>query len=147
MKPFFPGARVENKPVMAKPPRQKLSALAGKFAVVGLFNTFVHVATTVLAVEEFGVHPVPASVAGFTLAFCVSFVLNTYWTFKQKDQLHRRFSRFLIVSISAMLLNTAIMYLAVDILHIHYMLGLATVLIVVPLYNFLLNLKWSYRVD
>ena len=60
-------------------------------------------------------------------------------------ELARRFLRFCVVSVSAMLLNTLIMYVAVEGLQWHYLLGLLVVLLVVPPYNFFLNLLWSYR--
>ncbi|MDX1734088.1 MAG: GtrA family protein [Halioglobus sp.] len=123
----------------------QLGPLALRFGVVGVLNTLVHVCTTVLLVEGLEVHPVPASVAGFVLAVIVSFLLNTFWTFRQADELARRFLRFFVVSVSAMLLNTLIMYVAVEWLHWHYLLGLLVVLLVVPPYNFFLNLLWSYR--
>jgi putative flippase GtrA len=126
---------------------QKLTALFGKFALVGVLNTLVHALTTVALVELVQLHPVPASVAGFLLAVAVSFVLNTFWTFRQSDNLQQRFVRFIVVSVTAMLLNTLIMYLAVNVFSLHYLLGLLMVLFVVPVYNFTLNLKWSYRVD
>ena len=126
---------------------QPLTALFGKFALVGVLNTFVHAATTIALVELLQVHPVPSSVAGFLLAVSVSFVLNTFWTFRQSDNLQQRFLRFLVVSVTAMLLNTLIMYVAVSVFEFHYLLGLLAVLLIVPIYNFTLNLKWSYRVE
>lgn len=128
-------------------PSHRLGPVVVKFAAVGVLNTAVHVMTTVLLVEMLHVNPVPASVVGFVFAVTVSFLLNTYWTFRRSDNLSRRFLRFLLVSVSAMLLNTLIMYAAVDVYAIHYLIGLALVLLIVPAYNFVLNYFWSFRSD
>ncbi|MCR9104643.1 MAG: GtrA family protein [Gammaproteobacteria bacterium] len=125
--------------------RGPLALVAGKFAVVGVINTLVYFVVTGSLVELALLAPVPASVVGFVFAVLVSFALNTAWTFRQTDQLHLRFARFLIVSVTGMALNTVIMYLVVTQLQLHYLWGMLAVLFVVPPCNFVLNLRWSYK--
>ena len=44
-----------------------------------------------------------------------------------------------------LLVNTFIMYVTVDVWEWHYRVGLALVVVVIPLHNFTLNYYWSYR--
>lgn len=116
-----------------------------RYGVVGLINTAVHFLTTIALVEIGDFNPVPASVAGFLLAVLVSFLLNSRWTFGQTDRMLERLLKFSAVSIFGMCLNTGVMYLAVETLNMHYLVGLLLVVFIVPPSNFLLNYFWSFR--
>ena len=116
-----------------------------RYAVVGGINTAVHFLVTVVLVESGLMSPVPASVAGFICALLVAYMLNRHWTFGQTDRPLERLYRFSAVSLLGLGLNTLIMYLAVDWLNWHYLIGLLLVAVVIPPLNFLLNLYWSFR--
>jgi len=124
---------------------QSLKLTLSKYLLVGVLNTLVHFAITIALVELAMWQPIIASIIGFCAAVVVSFTLNSLWTFAQTDALPRRFVRFILVSVSGLLLNTIIMYLAVNICSLHYLLGLMVIVVVIPVYSFTLNYYWSFR--
>lgn len=125
----------------------RAAGLAGqglKYGIVGVIGTFLHFAVLVALVELFGVHPVPASVAGFVLTLVVSFLLNRSWTFAVRDAGSGAFVKYAVVSVTGLLLNTGIMYTAVEWLHWKYWIGQLIVVLVVPPCNFILNALWTF---
>ena len=125
----------------------RLAALAGKgwkYGIVGVLGTALPFAALVALVELSGVHPVPASVAGFVLVLVVSFLLNRSWTFAVRDAGSTAFVKYAAVSVTGLLLNTGIMYAAVELLHWKYWIGQLLVVLVVPPCNFLLNALWTF---
>lgn len=122
-----------------------LPSVFGRYLAVGLLGTAIHFLSTIALVEWVGVAPVPSSAVGFVLTVIVSFALNSAWTFHRSDRLGSRFAKYSVVSVSGLVLNTAIMWIAVERLAWHYLAGLCLVVLVIPPYNFTLNLLWSFR--
>ncbi|MNH89880.1 GtrA-like protein [compost metagenome] len=118
-----------------------------KYGAVGVLGTLLHMGTLFLLVEEASMHPVVASMCGFVFVLIVSYFLNKSWTFEQGGQADPiQMLKYAVVSICGLLLNTAVMYVSVQLLHWHYMLGQVIVIAVVPLSNYTLNLFWTFRV-
>jgi putative flippase GtrA len=60
-----------------------------------------------------------AAILAFLLAFCVSFVLHKYWTFKSHGQeTHKQAMLYMLTSLFALSLNTLFMYIFVG--HFHF---------------------------
>jgi len=121
-----------------------------KYAVVGLLGTALHFALLAALVEWAGVHPVVGSVLGFGVVLAVSYVLNKKWTFQDPGHAvqatdYRQFIRYCIVSGSGLILNTLIMYGAVEKFDMPYLLGQVIVTFVVPVQNYLFNRYWTFR--
>lgn len=115
-----------------------------KFGFVGLAATAVHVAMLFLLVEQLGVEPVLASVPAFLTALVISFLANHHWTFSAKGTYGHYFSRFATVSAAGMIVNVAIMYITVSLMHLSYVAGLMAVVILVPLVSFFLQRYWTF---
>lgn len=66
-----------------------------------------------------------STVVSFILAFFVSFLLQKFWTFQDKetDGVHKQLSMYFVVGLINLALNTALMYFCVDILHVWYILS------------------------
>ncbi|MEM1110599.1 MAG: GtrA family protein [Pseudomonadota bacterium] len=117
----------------------------GRYLVVGFIGTALHFLTTVALVESALLAPVPASVAGFILTLIVSFILNSRWTFARSQQVWASFLRYVLVSVSGLFLNALLMHGAIEWAGWHYLWGLVLVVLIIPPYNFSLNLLWSFR--
>lgn len=115
-----------------------------KFGLAGLTATAAHVVVLLLLVETLGVEPVLASVPAFLTALLLSFLINHRWTFLAKGAYSRYFSRYAIVSLAGLILNIAIMYSAVSLMHAPYLVGLGIVIMVVPGFTFLLQRDWTF---
>lgn len=116
-----------------------------RYIVVGVIGTATHVGALVLLVEIFYMDPVLSSTLGFILTVIVSYILNYFWTFESSQNHIIALSRYVIVSVTGLLLNVGIMHLTVNILGWWYILGQATVSFVIPVTNFLMNNYWSFK--
>lgn len=75
--------------------------------------------------ELFGVYYLVSVVLAFLIAVVVSFVLQKYWTFqdRSKDMMHKQAMVYVGVAICNTILNTFLVFVFVEYVHIHYMLG------------------------
>lgn len=116
-----------------------------RYATVGALGTAIHLAVTVGFVELGGAEPVSASAAGFIAALIVSYFVNHRWTFESTRRHRTAFVRYTAVSALGLAVNSIIMYLAVHVFGLWYVIGQMLVVAVVPPLNFVLNRSWSFR--
>ncbi len=100
--------------------------------------------------EILGVYYLTSAAFAFIVAFFVSFLLHKYWTFKSHDeQMHRQMSMYLLASLFGLLLNTVLMYIFVDYIHINVILSQIVVGLMVACVSFFVsrNLVFKYSPD
>ncbi|WP_374019214.1 GtrA family protein [Paenibacillus thiaminolyticus] len=115
-----------------------------KYGVVGVLGTLLHVGVLVLLVEWLGLNPIISSAIGFLLVLIVSYILNLLWTFGETRGGRSAFIKYAVVSSVGLLMNTGVMYVAVEWMRWPYVLGQLLVIFVVPPINFLLNYYWTF---
>jgi len=125
--------------------RQRAYSGILKYGIVGLLGTIVHIGVLALMVEVFQVNAVIGSIVGFVGALLCSYLLNYYWTFKSTHNHLSSFSRYLLVSLVGLGLNTLLMYVTVTILKWWYIYGQLSVILIVPATNYMLNRFWAFR--
>lgn len=92
-----------------------------KYALVGLLNSAIGLLVIFLCME-IGWNDVLANVAGYAVGFCVSFLINSKWTF-QHTRDASSLLRFLLVTFTAYAGNLAAMLATRDILHVDHRLA------------------------
>lgn len=120
-----------------------LSASAGRFALVGVAVTLIHVMVAAGLIEWGGIHPGVANGVAFLAANLASYAANTCWSFGARMHLGN-WSRFIVVSLAAWVLTMAIAS-AVAEAGGHYLLGIALVVAVVPALTFVAHNGFTYR--
>jgi putative flippase GtrA len=113
------------------------------FGIIGVVNTLLHSGMVVVLVERARVSPVLANVAGFALANTASFFANSYLTFRRQPTL-ALYWKFLLVSTGSLVLTVLLSGLA-EMLHWHYLIGLAMVLLCGPVLTYLLHKSFTFR--
>lgn len=116
---------------------------ATRFAVTGGLATCIHVVVASLWFNC--VHPQPAHSNGvaFITATLVGLVINTYWSFS--GRLTRAVAaRYIIVAAIGLLVSMGLSQ-AVHLAGLAYWYGIALVVLVMPIFSFLLNHYWIYR--
>ncbi|MEF3304024.1 GtrA family protein [Paenibacillus sp. GYB003] len=88
---------------------------------------------------------VPSSIAGFVLTVVAQYGLNRRWTFRSQARRSPEFVRYAAVSLSGLGLNALVMYVCADWLSLHYAVGQAIAMTAIPLSNFWLNRRWTFR--
>jgi putative flippase GtrA len=84
-----------------------LSHTPVRFVLVGIANTLTGLLIIYLLKGAFGVHDVPANLIGYAVGLCVSFLLNSRWTFAFRGTLASAAPRFAVVVVVAYLANLA----------------------------------------
>jgi putative flippase GtrA len=115
------------------------------FLVIGAAAAATHWGAVLLLVEGGGVSPLRANVAGFGLAFLLSYGGHRRWTFAAMAPPHRvALPRFLLVALSGLLLNQALFALLLARTALPYPLALLLVLLAVAVLTFLLARCWAF---
>ena len=117
-----------------------------KFSLVGVLNTLIHYAIFYICYALLDFYHLLASTIGFCVAVVNSFFLNKYWTFgSQSPDLGRQFSRFISVSLLALLVNLATMALLVEWLMFDPLIAQLGAIGLALGVNFTGNKLWSFR--
>ena len=114
------------------------------FSAVGGIGTGGHYLTLITLVENNVLSAVPASVAGFTIGAIINYMLNYHFTFNSNKSHKEAMSKFFIVAIFGAIINTALMYIGVDIVHVYYLLAQISATAIVLFWNFIINKYWTF---
>ena len=123
----------------------RLALQFGRFSIVGLAATGVHVAAGVLLVDGWGISPFSGNLGAFLFAVLVSYTGHYGWTFKSTRAHAECFWRFVVVAVICLVLNQTIVYAVVNRLGGSYHLALAIVVIIMPVVGFILNKCWTFH--
>ena len=125
---------------MAQLPRQGL-----RFAVVGVMSTGVHVLVASSLIELANFHAGAANGTAFTIATLTSYLINGKWTFEAQLGA-MQLTRFIIVA-SVGLATTVAITTAIQRAGYHYLVGIAAVVLFIPVLTFFSHRLWTYRVS
>lgn len=119
-----------------------------RFALVGCLNTgldfMIYAALTRLFLfwEE---HYLIANFIAFSTATVNSYLLNKYWTFKDKSKKHsQQYAKFFTVSFIGLLLTEIILYMLVE-AGMHDLLAKLLAIGVILFWNFFANKMWTFK--
>ena len=123
------------------------------FAVVGLASTLVHVAVFNLLVAWFAMPPLAANLAGFALAFGLSFSAHSGWTFSARQgagsvsaptQRGAELTKFFATALAGFALNSLIVFVTMDWAKLPSAAPSVLMVTVTPLFLFALNRFWVF---
>jgi putative flippase GtrA len=122
---------------------------AGRFGVVGVAATAAHLGIYFCLAEYLHLAPLVANTIAFVLAFCISFMGQAGWTFRDHADSQwitsHRLLRFLIASIAGFASNTLIVAIVVIWCGLPSAYALPFMAILVPAALFLLNRYWVFH--
>ena len=118
----------------------------GNFLLVGLSGYVVNLAVFTFALKALSVHHIAAATIAFAVAVMNNFWWNRHWTFAARDG-HAGFqaARFFAVSVTAFLIQVAILELLITSADMQKVLAQAISLILATPVNFVGNKMWSFR--
>lgn len=115
-----------------------------KYSIVGCISVLIYFLSVFVLVELFDKDPIFASTLSFIIMTYISFLLNKKYTFGSNFS-YNQLWRFLVVSAIGFTLNFSIMYLVVNILSLHYVIGELITTLIIPIINFILNNYWTFK--
>ena len=116
-----------------------------KFIGVGALATGIHYAILIMLVEQGHTDAVTASTIGYAISGVVNYLLNYYFTFISQEKHNLAALKFTLVAGTGLALNSLIMYLAIVLAGIYYLLGQVMATIIVLFWNYLANRYWTYK--
>jgi putative flippase GtrA len=116
-----------------------------KFGLVGCSGYLINLAAFSVLIDAAGVHRLPAAVGAFVVAVSNNFLWNRHWTFGPGED-HAAFQalRFLVVSVTALLINLAVLEALVVGAGMDDLPAQAIAVAVAMPFNFLGNKLWTF---
>lgn len=96
-----------------------------RFIISGGTATMVNLLVLFLLTDFVGMWYIASSVVSFFVAFIASFTLQKFWTFRDysKSAIRYQVSLYTLTTLWNLLLNTALLYVAVEYISTHYLMG------------------------
>jgi putative flippase GtrA len=118
-----------------------------KFAIVGVVNTLINLAVFFILTDVFGVYYMFSAIFAFMVAVTNSFIMNSLWTFNYKISYNpaKKYSKFFIVSVLALIVTLVLLYFFTESLKIHYLISQVFAIFFSLGINFLGNKFWTFR--
>lgn len=118
-----------------------------KFSLVGVVNTVIDFLIFFIAINVAGLHYLFANIISWFVAVGVSFFLNKFWTFKSVgvNSTASQYARFTAVSLVALGLSLLLLYVFVEIMSLHELVGKILTIGIVVFWNFFMNRLWTFK--
>ncbi len=117
-----------------------------KFCVVGGIGTLLNLAILYSLTEYLQVYYLASATVAFVLSATHNYLANKHWTFEEKiaDQFWNKYAQFLVVSTVSLALNLLILFVLVEFLHVHYLVGQLIATFVGVFINYFGNKRWTF---
>lgn len=115
------------------------------FGLVGALAALTHYAVAV-SLEYSGFTPNWANIAGFLLAFPVSYAGHHYLSFAKQKTTHKQaLPKFFLVALSSFLANHFLLLSSLYFTHLPFWLVLGVVMVVVAVSTYFLSRDWAFK--
>ncbi len=115
-----------------------------KFGVVGVLAFGIDFGVMVACTELLHIDPVISAAISFVVSVVFNYLASMRYVFKHRDDMSpaKEFIIFVVLSVIGLGINELIMWLGVNVLHLHYMLTKIFATGVVMVWNFVSRKKW-----
>ena len=117
-----------------------------KFCAVGLSGMVIDFSTTWMLKEKVRINKYIANSTGFVLAATSNYIWNRFWTFQSENShIATEYISFIIISLAGLAINNLLVYFFSDRLKFNFYLSKLIAIVVVTLWNFILNYLITFR--
>ena len=118
-----------------------------RFLIAGGIAVSVDLGLLYLFTDIFGIWYLLSSVLAFILAFLVSFTLQKFWTFRDRERagMHSQMGIYFLISVSNLCLNTLIVYFGVDVVGLHYLVAQIIASLLIACGSFFIYQRFVFR--
>ena len=118
-----------------------------KFGIVGAANTLINWIIFFM-LNYMGVYYITANIIAYLIATANSYFWNSKWVFKSKKQDNLKTQvRFTLLNLIGLVLNSIVLYLLVDLLHLSKMISLIIATAIIMIINYFINKVWVFKVN
>lgn len=96
-----------------------------KFGLTGVLNTAVGLGCTYAFMWFFKASVSAANLLGYLVGFCVSYYVNSRWTFSYREALHAKLLPYALVIVVAYFVNLICVHFCINVLHMNKYLAQA----------------------
>ena len=118
-----------------------------RYLVSGSLAALVLFTVLTLMVEILGTPPWVASPVAFVIGALVNYTLQYHWTFQAEGSHRVMFTRFMLVTLATMSLNTALFWVFTVIMAIHYLISQALAIGLIIGVNYAINKHYTFASD
>lgn len=115
-----------------------------KYFIIGIFGVVLDMSSMILFKEVFGWTPVVAVIVNQAFLLAYIFLLNKYWSFRNKEMPHKQIVRFLTLAGFNYLISVFAMYIFNHKLEFDYRLVRLVTIALAVSWNFFLYKYWVY---
>lgn len=115
-----------------------------RYGIVGVLGLAVDMGIFYLLHEVLGVNYIVSNIISSSLAVIHNFILNSFFTFKVKDKLIRRFISFYLIALVGMALSSGLLAMMIDGFKMDSMLAKMIAVLVVAVLQYFLNKKLTF---
>ena len=117
---------------------QKLIAQFMKFGVVGFIAFLIDYGLLAFCTEILHINYLVSATIGFTVSVVFNYLASMRYVFRHKEDMSRRreFVIFVILSVIGLIINNALLWAGVELLHVHYLIVKIFATAVVMVWNF-----------
>ena len=109
-----------------------------RFGIVGGLAFLIDYGIFTILSQFLHVHYLLASIISFSISVIFNYILSIKWVFDvTKKQDAKDFALFIILSVIGLGINSLIMYISVDLMHIHELIAKIIATAIVMVYNFI----------
>lgn len=118
-----------------------------KFMIVGALGALIILGGTYVFTQIIGINYLISTAISIELSIIFAFLLNNYWSFAHVVNsigLIQRLARYNVISLVGLSLNELILFILTDFLHIYYIISELFSIIIVFLFNYVLNVRYTW---
>ena len=118
-----------------------------KFACVGAIGTIVNLSILYILTEFFFIYYIISEIFAFIASTINNYILDKFWTFKEKlyEKLIKKYIKFIIISLCALILNITILFILVEYFLIWYIIAELFAICGAFTINFMGNRIWTFK--
>jgi len=121
-----------------------------KFGTVGFSGVLVNMSILYILTDLLGIYYMFSAAVAVESSIVSNFVLNELWTFVERGKeglrnIFQRFLKFNTVSFSGLAVNLSMLWILTEFAGIYYLLSNLFAIAVVFLWNYFLNVRWTWR--
>lgn len=115
------------------------------YGIIGSFSAGLDFAVYTFLIQLMGISYLPANCISVFGGISTSFYLNRNYNFKVKDHVAQRFSFFLIVGLSGLMLSNIILFICIERMSMNKIISKLLSIVLVVLFQFLLNKYKTFK--
>lgn len=115
-----------------------------KYGIVGALGLIVDMGIFYLLHKMLGTNYIVANIMSSSLAVVHNFILNSYFTFKVRDKLLKRFLSFYLIALAGMALSSGLLALMIDGFRMDSMIAKMISVLIVAMIQYFLNKKLTF---